>query len=84
MSNATSLKRGAQLVLLVMPMLLAGCYVVPIVPVQPRVYGPAYHPYPRPYYRGYYRVGEAQVPATADAAPAPQPAAHIEVASNSR
>lgn len=88
MPNSLSLWRRARFGVLLIPALLGGCYVVPVVPVQRPIYGPGYdrpypRPYPRPYYRGYYRVGEAAPPMVASAAPgAPEP--HIEAASIAR
>ncbi len=77
---ARRLWERARFALLLAPALLAGCYVVPIVP-RP-VYGPGYHRAPPPpgYYgpRGHWRYGEAQP------APAVVPSVHIEVASSSR
>ena len=59
MPNSLSLWRRARFGMLLIPALLGGCYVVPVVPVQRPIYGPGYdRPYPRPYYRGYYRVGD--------------------------
>lgn len=85
MSNSLSLWRRARFGVLLIPALLGGCYVVPVVPVQRPIYGPGYdRPYPRPYYRGYYRVGEAAAPVVASAAATGAPEPHIEAASMSR
>jgi hypothetical protein len=51
------LARLAPLAALSAPLLLAGCYVVPVAPAAEPVYRPVYpKPYwhPRPYYRGPY------------------------------
>ncbi|KQW76622.1 MULTISPECIES: hypothetical protein [unclassified Methylibium] len=85
MPNSLSLWRRARFGMLLIPALLGGCYVVPVVPVQRPIYGPGYdRPYPRPYYRGYYRVGEAAAPVVASAAATGAPEPHIEAASMSR
>lgn len=70
--------RRVRFALLLLPALLGGCYVVPVVPVQ-RPYGPVYRPYPGPgpgpYYRGYRGYyGQAE----------PAGDVHIEVSSSAR
>jgi hypothetical protein len=68
MSHTRSLRaavpaRAARLALfaaLCAPLLLAGCYVVPVAPAAEPVYRPVYpkpYYYPRPYYRGYGPYG---------------------------
>jgi hypothetical protein len=82
-TSAPALWHRARFALLLAPALLAGCYVVPIVP-RP-VYGPGYQrPYPGPnhhhrhhrHWRGEATDGAAVAAAT--------PSVHIEVSSNSR
>ena len=71
-------RRAATAGLMLAPLLLSACYVVPVAPAPAPVYRPYHRPYyPGPYYRrpGWY--GQA-APAAADAQ------VHIEVSSNSR
>lgn len=89
MSPKTLARRAwprARFALLLAPaLMLAGCYVVPVVP-RP-VYGPGYYkPYPgpnpyRPYRDGRGWRGEAPAGATVAVG---TPSVHIEVASSSR
>jgi hypothetical protein len=67
--------RSLRFALLMLPVVLSACYVVPIAPAHPPGYGPGYRhygpgyrhyrPYPGPYYRngpyyrGGYQVGQA-------------------------
>ena len=73
----------ARYALLLLPALLGGCYVVPIVP-RP-VYGPGYHkPHPGHYpHHRQHRHWRGEAPDGAAVAVAP-PSVHIEVASSSR
>lgn len=86
-SAAARALRRARFAVLLAPAFLAGCYVVPVVPVVRPAY-PVYRTYPGPYYgpyRGYWRGGQAEQPVnTAQAAAGPTPEVHIEVASNAR
>ena len=67
--------RAARLALfaaLCAPLLLAGCYVVPVAPAAEPAYRPVYpkpYYYPRPYYRGYgpYGLGGSGGGVTAEA-----------------
>lgn len=77
----------ARFALLLAPaLMLAGCYVVPIVP-RP-VYGPGYYkPYPGPYPQRPYRDGRdwrGEAPGGGATVAIATPAVHIEVSSNSR
>jgi hypothetical protein len=79
-----ALRSRARFAALLVPALLSGCYVVPIVPVGRPMYRPYPGPYPGPY-RGYYRMGQAEaVPVERAGAPAPAEPDHIDVASISR
>lgn len=69
-------RRAVTAGLMLAPLLLSACYVVPIVPVQ----GPGYRPHHRHYQPGpYYRR-----PGWYGQAPAEAGQVHIEVSSNSR
>lgn len=77
----------ARYALLLLPALLGGCYVVPIVPrpVYGPVYGPGYHQ-PRPghhHHHRQHRHWRGEAPEAAAVAVAP-PSVHIEVARSSR
>lgn len=69
------LPRRVRWAMLLLPALLGGCYVVPVVPVRPydrpyyRHHQRPYYPPPSPYFQGefYYRSGQAE-PAADDAA----------------
>lgn len=79
----------ARFAVLLLPAFLAGCYVVPIVPVgrpgYDRAYPGPYRGYDRGYNRGYYyRGGQVETPAVQQANASPEPTVHIEVASISR
>lgn len=70
-------RRAATAGLMLAPLLLSACYVVPVAPAPAPVYRPYYrHYHPGPYYRpGWY--GQAAPAGT-------QAQVHIDVASSSR
>lgn len=69
-------RRAATAGLMLAPLLLSACYVVPVAPAP----APVYRPYHRPYYPGpYYRR-----PGWYGQAPAADAQVHIEVSSSSR
>lgn len=90
------LPRRVRWALLLLPALVSGCYIVPVVPARPyydrpydgRYYHrrPAYPP-PAPYFQGefYYRSGEAEPSADGTRVASRDGApAHIEASSISR